>query len=288
MQSLPELIEEQTGTLLALLPLVGTAIAVVAVAWIVGRLLGSGVRRVLRRTGRATRYEWFAQRLVTTVVTLFGLVLALQVLGLQAAATSLLATGGMAAVIFGFAFREIGENLLAGIFLAFSRSFDVGDIIRSGDIFGTVRAVDLRDVHVRTVDGCDIFIPSALIFRSPLYNYTRDGLRRGEFTVGIDYRDDAQTARQLLHETVKALPHVLGEPASAVELTGLTPQYVELTVYFWVDTFGDGPQLASVRSSAIEACRRALAGGDFHFSSEVTTGIVTDAIDVRLRRDGEG
>jgi small-conductance mechanosensitive channel len=258
------------------------------VAWVVGRLLGGGVQRLLHRTGRASRYESFARHLVTTIVTLFGLVLALQVLGLQAAATSLLATGGMAAVVFGFAFREIGENLLAGIFLAVSRSFDVGDIIRSGDIFGTVRSVDLRDVHVRTADGCDIFIPSAQIFRNPLYNYTRDGLRRGDLTVGIDYRDEAEKARRLLHGTVASIPGVLEEPATAVEITGLLPQYVELTVYFWVDTFGDGPPLASVRTRVVEACRVALADGGFHFSSEVTTGIVAEPLEVRLRRDGEG
>jgi len=41
----------------------------------------------------------------------------------------LLATGGVVAIVLGFAFREIGENLLAGIFLNFSRPFEVGDLV---------------------------------------------------------------------------------------------------------------------------------------------------------------
>jgi len=286
MEILLQSLETEFNALVAMLPRVGIAVAVVLVAYLIGRLIGSGVRRLLARTGRARRYESFARRLVSTLVTLVGIVLALQVLGLTAVATSLLATGGMAAVIFGFAFREIGENLLAGVFLAFSRSFDVGDTIQSGDIFGTVRAVDLRDVHVRTADGCDIFIPSAQIFRNPLYNFTRDGLRRGDFTVGIDYRDDAEMARVRLLESVTRVAHVLEDPPAAVQITGLLPQFVELSVYFWVDTFGDGPSLASVRSQVIETCRRALAEADFHFSSEVTTGLVVDPLDVSVRRNG--
>ena len=38
-------------------------------------------------------------------------------------------------------------------------------------------------------DSRDIFVPSAQIFRNVLVNYTRDGLRRGDFVVGIDYGD---------------------------------------------------------------------------------------------------
>ena len=141
-----------------------------------------------------------------------GLVLALQILGLTAMAASLLATGGIVAIVFGFAFREIGENLLAGIFLAISRSFEVGDLIESNDLRGIVRDIDLRQVHVRTPDGRDIFIPSAQIFKNPLVNFTRDHLRRAQFTIGIDYRDDPERARHILATAVAEHEAVLERP----------------------------------------------------------------------------
>ena len=144
-------------------------------------------------------------------------------LKLTALATSLLATGGLMAVVLGFAFRDIGENLLAGVLLAFSRSFDVGDLIESSGLQGRVRAIELRHVHIRTADGCDIFIPSAAIFRNPLHNFTRDGLRRGRFTVGIDYGDDPVRALEILAETVGSTPGVLPEPKSSVAMSGFTP-----------------------------------------------------------------
>ena len=111
---------------------------------------------------------------------LLGLVIGLQILGLTAVATSLLATGGLVAVVLGFAFREIGENFLAGLLLSFSRSFEVGDLIESAGHRGRVKEIDLRQVWLRSADGRDIFVPSAEVFRSVLVNFTRDGLRRAE------------------------------------------------------------------------------------------------------------
>jgi small-conductance mechanosensitive channel len=62
-------------------------------------------------------------------VGLLGFALALNLVGLRAVASGLQAGGGITAVVLGFAFREIGENLLAGFLLAFSRPFKVNDII---------------------------------------------------------------------------------------------------------------------------------------------------------------
>jgi small conductance mechanosensitive channel len=202
-----------------------------------------------------------------------GLVSAFHLLGLTGVATSLLATGGLMAIVLGFAFREIGENLLAGVFLAFSRSFDVGDLIESSGLLGTVRAIDLRQVHIRTGDGCDIFIPSASIYRNPLHNYTRDGLRRTDFTIGIDYGDDPERARGLILEALRATPGVLADPEPAVLLSGFSATTVDLQAFLWVNAFGPGPGLGEVRHAAMVAARQALAEAGFTFSGNVRTGV---------------
>lgn len=257
------------------------ALAVFVLVLLFGFLVAAGVTRILERTGRAGRYGRVVRRLVRWVFGILGLVLALHVLGLTAIATSVLATGGVMAVILGFAFKDIGENLLAGIFLAFSRSFDVGDLIESDGLRGVVKSIDLRDTHIRTFDGCDIFIPSAAIFRNPLLNFTRDGLRRGSFTVGIDYGDDAERALAVLETTLPTVPGILDDPPPAVEISGFAPGHVELTAYIWVDTFS-GQLLYRGRSAAMAACRKALQEGGFTFSSEVTTALDVPPLEVRM------
>ena len=261
------------------------ATAVLLVVTGVGYLLGAGLGRILDRTGRAGRYSRMARRLVRWAIGALGLVLALHVLGLTAVATSLLATGGLMAVVLGFAFKDIGENLLAGIFLAFSRSFDVGDLIESGGLRGVVKSIDLRDTHIRTADGCDIFIPSASIYRSPLLNFTRDGLRRSSFTVGIDYRDDPQEAVRLLSEALPRVPGVLAQPAPEVDISALGANAVELGIHVWAETFTEGGVIRT-RTAALAETRRVLADAGFTFSSEVTTALQVPGLDVRVSSPG--
>lgn len=284
-----EALEEFTAPLDAMNELLRTegprmlgALVVFLVVALFGVLVAAGVVRILERTGRAGRYALVVKRLIRWVMAALGLVMALHVLGLTAIATSVLATGGLMAVILGFAFKDIGENLLAGIFLAFSRSFDVGDLIESGGLRGVVRSIDLRDTHIRTADGCDIFIPSAAIFRNPLLNFTRDGLRRGSFTVGIDYRDDARAAVPLLESTLGKVEGILKDPPPVVEISGLAPNHVELQAHVWVDTFSGGT-LHRGRTAAMAACREALLEAGYTFSSEVTTALEVPELGVRLK-----
>ncbi|MDX1495582.1 MAG: mechanosensitive ion channel, partial [Longimicrobiales bacterium] len=204
-------------------------------------------------------------------------VLGLQILGLTAVATSLLATGGLLAVILGFAFREIGENLLAGLFLGVSRSFDVGDLIESSGHLGKVREIDLRQVWIRSSDGRDIFIPSAQIFRNVLVNFTRDGLRRGDFVVGVDYADDIERARELLLACTREVPDVLETPAPSVRISEFQSQYCELQVYFWIDT-ELGPGLSEVRSDVMAACLKVLRAEGYTLSSDVSTAVAVTQV----------
>lgn len=263
-----------------LLPELLVATATVLVLGTLGHLLAFALGRVLRVRQTQNRYARIITRLVRVAFVLIGLVLGLQILGLTALATSLLATGGLVAVILGFAFREIGENLLAGLFLGVSRSFDVGDLIESSGHVGKVKEIDLRQVWIRSSDGRDIFIPSAQIFRNVLVNYTRDGLRRGDFVVGIDYGDDVPRARELLLARTRTLPDVLAEPAPSVRVSEFEPNYCELQVFFWIDT-ELGPGLSEVRSDVMAACLRVLRDEGYTLSSDVSTAVAVTRVDPR-------
>ena len=62
-------------------------------------------------------------------LVIFGLLLFLGIVGLGKAASGLLAGAGVSAFIIGFAFKDIGENFLAGIIMAFDRPFRIGDVV---------------------------------------------------------------------------------------------------------------------------------------------------------------
>jgi len=286
LETLTDSLRTEWDKLVRLAPRVILALMLLfALIW-AGRIVGRIVAKLLER-GKLTRtHRNFFRHLVTWVFGLLGLVIALNVVGLQAAAAGLVAGGGITAVVLGFAFRGIGENLLAGFFLAFSRPFEVGDLIQSGEFQGTVRGLELRCTHIRAADGRDVYIPSSKIFNEPVVNYTRDGLRRLSFRVGIDYADDTERARRQLVDALAGMKHLCEEPKPAADVSALLPPYQELEVSFWVDVFEPGANIVSMRSEAIERCRRALRSGGFTLSSDVTTSIVLDArSDARVRVD---
>lgn len=267
-------------------PQILAAIASLVVLIFIGRLASSGVGRLLGEDKtKGVKQVRLIKRLVRWAFNVLGLIIALHLVGLTQVATSFLAAGGVVAVVLGFAFREIGENLLAGLFLSFSRSFDVGDLIESNGIRGIVQRIEIRDVHIRTADGCDIFIPSATIYKNPLHNFTRDGLRRGSFTIGVDYGDDLQKVRETLLKTVQGHKLTLANPAPNIQIAGFTAAYVELEVFFWIDTFSNDRGLGEIRSQVMDGCHKTLAEKGFTYSSNVTTAIDMLPVSVNINQD---
>lgn len=266
-------------------PRIAAALLVVVVAILVGRLLGSSLTRFIEWRNLTQTHRAFFRNLVQWLTILLGMIIALDILGLETALAGFLAGSGVAAIVLGFAFREIGENLLAGLFLAFSRPFNVGDFILSADLEGEIREIELRYTHIRTVDGRDIYIPNAQMFNRPLTNYTRDGLRRPSFRIGIDYSDDTDKARHLLLKAVGGVPDVLDDPGPSVAVVALAPSYVELEIGFWLNTFRIGgvekspsrieqeEALTRIRSQIMETCRRTLIDNDFTVSANVSTNV---------------
>ncbi len=238
-----------------------------------GLLASRGLRRLLGARATSTKKLRLVMRLTRWGFYLVGITIALHIMGLTKAASGVLAAGGVLTVVLGFAFREIGENLLAGLFMSFSRSFDVGDLIESNGIQGVVKQINIRDVHVRTGDGIDIFIPSAIIFKNPLNNYTRDGLRRSSFNIGIDYGNEPKKALEYLMEAVKSTEGVLEDPMPAVILSNFSDNYIQIEVQFWINTFLKNNDLQQIKTKVMDASHATLRNNGFTFSSEVSTAI---------------
>lgn len=267
------LITERWQTLVAFSPRLVAAILVLVVSYVLGKYLAKSIIGLLRRTFLAKIHESFFKTLSVTISVFIGLVIALNIIGLEKMAVSVLAGGGVTAIVLGFAFREIGENFLAGIFLAFSRPFKMGDVIRTEEVEGKVQDIELRYTHLRTDDGSDVYVPSSQLFSKPLINYTKDGLRRESFSVGIDYANDASGACKLLQDTVKNVRGVLDAPEAEAYLLSLSVQFVEIEVFYWINVFDTTADGLAVRTKVLDSCRKALLDAGYTVSSETTTNV---------------
>jgi small-conductance mechanosensitive channel len=253
------------------LPRAAIAIVVVIVTLWLGRRLARLAGHPFRAATLTVRR--FIERVTELGVVILGFALALNVLGLGAFAAGILASGSILAIVLGFAFQQIGTNLIAGVFLAFDRPFKVGDIIECDGFQGVVRALDLRSTHIRNFDGRDIFIPNATIFINTLINFTIDDLRRRAFSVGIRYEDDASEAMAVLQRAASGIPGVLTEPGPAVAITELAESTVRLEISYWVSMQDPIQVRAQTGAEVMDRCRRALLEHGYTVSANVTTDV---------------
>jgi len=273
MEFIIESLRADWQTFLSFSPRLIYAAIVLVIFLLAASVFSKLVGRVMQRSARLQTQQHYVRRLVMWVIRLLGVLFALSIMGFQGLAASMLATGGVVAIVLGFAFREIGENLLAGVFLNFSRPFEVGDLIKSGDLTGNVRAIDIRSVHIRTFDACDVFVPSAQIFREELYNYTRDGLRRPRFSIGVAYHDEPEAVVSLLQDTIRKVEDVLPEPKAFVSIKEFADSWIVYDLFFWVDITTSRRDLVSTTNDVMIQCWRALRDAGMTFSTDVTSAL---------------
>jgi small-conductance mechanosensitive channel len=131
-------------------------------------------RAAAERSGRegATRLR-FVSRLLSSVIVLIGIAVALSgFTGISQLATSLLASGAIAAAIVGFAARQTLANLIAGIMLAVTQPIRVGDWVTFEGNYGVVEDVSLNHTILRTPTEQRIVIPNEKLAGGVLKNDT--------------------------------------------------------------------------------------------------------------------
>lgn len=243
--------------LILLLPNFVVAVLIVVVSALAARLARSGVRRLMHRVSSFHQVNRLFAALAYVAVLAAGTFIALGVLGLDKAVTSLLAGVGILGLALGFAFQDIASNFISGVFLSIRRPFREGDIVETNGFLGTVDDINLRATHVRTFQGQIVILPNKDIFQSPIVNYSRTGKRRVDLGCGVAYGDDLEKAERVALEAVAALD--LRDPARDVELfyEGFGESSIDFTLRFWID-FHRQPDFLRARSEAVKRLKRAF------------------------------
>jgi small-conductance mechanosensitive channel len=203
-----------------------------------GRLADAVTRgHVSRET--ATRLR-FVRRVIYAVILLIGVGIALsQFRGVDQIATSLLASGVVAAAVIGFAARQTLANFVAGVMLAITQPLRVGDWITFEDHHGVVEDVRLNYTILRTGET-RVVIPNERLAAGILQNDTLRVDAIGlDVAVWLPPAADAERAAALLRD----------ESGGDVAVAETVPWGVRLTV--------GGVQVPAPERGAAEADLRA-------------------------------
>ncbi|NNE10791.1 MAG: mechanosensitive ion channel family protein [Ilumatobacter sp.] len=189
-----------------------------------------GVERFLR--GRNEIIARLVARTILFVIVAIGLVYALSTVGIR---VGLLLGGlGIGGFAIAFALKDSLENLIAGVILQIRQPFDYDDLVEIGEFEGSVDDIDLRSVEMTLFSGERVTLPSAHVLQNPITNFTTNGTRRVDITVGVSYDADVTEACDLLTAAMRDVDGVLDEPAPATTFDGFGASSIDLTARFWI------------------------------------------------------
>ena len=141
-----------------------------------------------------------AQTFVKLVVFLLGLLLVLQLAGVEVG--PLLAGIGIFGLAVGFAAQSLIKDIINGLFILTEGSVGAGDVVDVGGVTGVVEKVTLRSVRIRDLSGNVHFVPNSTI--EHVQNMTKD-YSRYLLDVGVGYGEDTDEVVAVMKEVDEAM-----------------------------------------------------------------------------------
>jgi small-conductance mechanosensitive channel len=188
-----------------------------------------------RKLDRGQQYA--INRLLTYFVYIFGVLLVLQVAGLDLV---VLWTGAAALLVgIGIGLQQTFNDLICGIIILFERSVKVGDVVElPGHQVGTVRKVGARTSTVETRDDIIIFVPNSKLIGENVTNWSPvEKTARFHVPVGVAYGSDTKLVREILLDVAKAHPHALDFPKPIVRFLDFGDSSLQFDLIFFSRNF---------------------------------------------------
>jgi small-conductance mechanosensitive channel len=198
-------------------------------AYVVGRhkhaAAGSlDARRIITQVG-------MLQKVVLVVVAVLGFSCALMTFeGVRQVGVSILASAGLAGVVFGFAAQRSIGTLLAGIQIAITQPIRIDDAVVVEGEFGSIEEISLTYVVVRIWDQRRLIVPITYFIEKPLQNWTRVSAEiLGTVFLYVDYTVSVDAVRGEVRRLLEA-NDLWDKRVANVQVTDTKPNAVELRV----------------------------------------------------------
>ncbi len=218
--------------------------------------LGKRLARRLARQDKADLGRLLGLSL-TFAVALVGGLFALMLLFPRIDPTSILSVLGVGSVAVGFAFKDIFQNLVAGMILLIREPYKKGDEVSVDGEEGVVEEVETRATHIRTIDQRLIIIPNVRIFTQAITVNTERAYRTTTYTLSIAYGGDPQGAMKVVQDAIRSVDAVRAEPPPQVAIQALNDYSIDLLIAYAAAS----PQLEQIRTKGLvllaihDACR---------------------------------
>jgi small conductance mechanosensitive channel len=184
------------------LPNLTLAIVVMIAFYIIARLVASGLRRIFRKYYANQSVRRVIIKIVFAMILITGFFIALAIMDLDQALTSMLAGAGVAALAVGLALQGTLSNTFSGIMLSFLPNIKIGDYIETDSHAGFVHEISLRNLVLRTADNHFAIMPNSKFIEEPFVNFSLTSRSRITVTCRIAYGSDLRKVEALVRKVI--------------------------------------------------------------------------------------
>lgn len=182
-----------------ILPIIKTiqiAVISIAIVWIIRRVLLSAARK----NNRALTVVRLINSIIKYAVAIVAVFLVLKAWGVDT--STLLASMGIIALVIGLGIQGLIGDIVAGVFIVFEGSYQVGDIVVIDGWRGTVEEIGVRTTRIVDVGGNVKIMNNSAI--SSVINQSKQ-LSVATATIGIEYGESIQRVELVIQENLNAI-----------------------------------------------------------------------------------
>ena len=239
--------------LVAYVPNLIAAVILACIFWVILKLTKRILSTAMLTAKVPEEASDFVVRFSGYVVIITAMLTIASQLGMKI--TSLLAGLGVVGLAISFAAQDTVSNVISGITLLIDRPFKKGDWICVGDLHASVTEVKLRTTVLTSFDNETIVVPNKALAQERIRNFTLTPRIRVKVPIGIAYKENIQTAREVILVTIKDDKRILATPEPTVIVAGLGDSSINLQLRFWTQ---DPLMQYSLQWEYTERCKRAL------------------------------
>ena len=253
-------LKAQSKNLVKALPLLLVGILLFALVTWFGSWLSNRKKMWQRLTPNPFVAELLSQT-VKVIFIVFGLILALSLIGAETILGTLLGGAGVIGIAVGFAVKDTIENYIASLMLSIRQPFRARDHILINKQEGIVVRLTSRATILMTLDGNQLRIPNAEVFKATILNYTKNPERRFTFELGVDANDDPLAAIKVGIDAICQLGFALDKPKVTAVIKEVGDSNIILQFQVWVNQLE--ADFYKARSIAIRETKHALEDEGF-------------------------
>lgn len=211
-----------------------SAVIILIAGMFLSRIVSNGVNKILITRHIDATIAGFLSALMRYIIITFTMIASLGRIGVQT--TSVIAILGAAGMAIGLALQGSLSNFAAGVLLVTLRPLKTGEYVNLGSVAGTVLNIHIFYTTLRTLDGKIVVVPNNKIISGNIVNYSREPVRRNEFSISVAYNSDIDLVIKVLRKVIENEERVIKDRDIVVGLSELAPSSLNFVIRCWSST----------------------------------------------------